>query len=141
MIQTLVLAPLALLAACTTTTPAGPAEEGPSAASPADGGTNWAFVTIDGRPPLSNRNVLTISENRIAANVGCNSMGGELDIEPGRLKVTRLVATLMYCEGLMQQEQAVADLLDAQPAFYIEGDRLFIRSDLHQAELTMKRTR
>lgn len=140
MIRMLFLAPLAMLPACTTpAVPAGPAEAGLAAVTPSDSITSWTFVAIDGKPPLSNRNRLTISANRIGANVGCNAMGGDLTIEPGRLKVARLVATLMYCNGLMEQEQAVADLLDAQPAFFIEGDRLVIHSDLHRAELTKER--
>jgi heat shock protein HslJ len=116
---------LTLLAACSATTP--------GAAEP--GGSKWTFVSIDGQRPVSSRTSLTIGEGRIGANVGCNGMGGDLTIEDGRLIAGPIVSTQMFCDGLMDQERAVADLLGARPAFFIENDRMVIHSDQHKAEL------
>lgn len=118
-----------LLTACT----AGPAVSAPP------GGSDWTFVAIDGAPSVSDKTSLTIREGRIGANVGCNGMGGELRIEQGRLVLPGgIISTMMYCEGLMAQEQAVAELLRASPRFFIEGGRMAIRSKDHSAELVRK---
>jgi heat shock protein HslJ len=92
---------LALLAACTTAGAAGPD-------SPAG---KWRFVSIDGAKPVSSKAELTIEPNRVGANVGCNGMGGDLQIKGGKLIVGAVVSTMMFCEGLMEQERAVSELL------------------------------
>lgn len=120
-----ILPALALLAACSATTPI--------AAEP--GGSAWTFVAIDGQKPVSSRTSLTISEGRIGANLGCNGMGSDLTIENGRLITGPIVSTQMYCDGLMEQERAVAELLAAKPHFFIENGRMLIHSDGHMAEL------
>ncbi|HCF24139.1 MULTISPECIES: META domain-containing protein [unclassified Novosphingobium] len=125
MIKLASLIALPLLAACTTVADAAP--EGP--------GSDWTFVSIDGRAPVSDKTSLTIRPGRIGANVGCNGLGGDLKLEPGRMIVGPVISTQMYCDGVMEQERAVAELLGASPAFFIEGNRLGIRSDKHVAEL------
>ncbi|MCC6926027.1 META domain-containing protein [Novosphingobium sp.] len=129
MINRLSLPLLVLLAACSATTPI--------AAEP--GSSSWTFVAIDGKPPVSSKTSLTLSETRIGANVGCNGMGGDLKFEPGRLVTSGIFSTMMYCDGLMEQERAVVELLEASPTFFIEGDRLGIKSDQHSALLVKKR--
>jgi heat shock protein HslJ len=129
MIRALILAALPLLVACAT--PAEREQQEPL--------TKWTFVAIDGKPPRSDRNELAIYADRITATVGCNGMGGDLKIVPGQLKVGQLTSTEMYCADLMEQERAVAELLGASPGFFIEGNRMGIRSDKHMAELVKKR--
>lgn len=124
-----ILPALALLAACSATTPI--------AAEP--GGSAWTFVAIDGQKPVSSRTSLTISEGRIGANLGCNGMGGDLKIEQGRLITGPIISTQMYCDGLMEQERAVAELLQAKPRFFIEGERMVIHAGEHKVELVRKR--
>ncbi|MFM5924418.1 MAG: META domain-containing protein [Novosphingobium sp.] len=124
LIRTLPLALLAL-AACTTT----------SQATPPLTGSQWTFVTIDGAAPVSSKARLTIEANRIGANVGCNGMGGDLKIEGGRLVSSGIESTLMFCDGIMEQERAVTDLLGASPRYTIGGDRLVLESAKHRAEL------
>lgn len=121
----ILLTALPLLAACATT--AKPAADLPL--------TQWRFVSIDGQAPVSEKADLRIYEGRIGANVGCNGLGGDLKIEPGRLIVGPMISTQMYCDGVMEQERAVAELLGASPGFFVEGDRMGIKSDKHIAEL------
>jgi heat shock protein HslJ len=116
---------LALLAACTT---AGAA----SADSPTG---KWRFVAIDGQKPVSSKAELTIEADRIGANVGCNGLGGDLQIKGDKLVVAGVISTLMYCEGLMTQEDAVSKLLSANPEYRIEAGRLVLRGGKHSAEL------
>jgi heat shock protein HslJ len=135
MIRQTLLAALPFLAACAT--PEAGAETGPEA-RPDMPLTSWTFVSIDGQKPVSERAELRIYEERIAATVGCNGLGGDLEIVPGQLKVGPMISTQMYCDGLMEQERAVAELLGASPAFFIENGRMGIRSDKHVAELVRK---
>ena len=116
---------LPLLAACTT----------PSDAVPKLSGTKWAFTSIDGARPISAKASLSFETDRLSANVGCNGMGGEWRIEQGRIIADQLIATQMYCEGLMEQESAVAALLGGKPGVTMTGDRLVLRSAKHLAEL------
>jgi heat shock protein HslJ len=125
MIQRIVLIALPLLAACTTAGSAAPLLQG----------SKWSFVSIDGQTPVSGKAELRIEAGRIGANVGCNGLGGDLKIEPDRLITGGIVSTMMFCDGVMEQERAVADLLGASPGYTVTGDRLVLRSSGHIAEL------
>jgi heat shock protein HslJ len=123
-IKALLLA-LPLLAACTTL----------PGASPDLSGTKWAFTAIDGARPVSAKASLNFEPDRLSANVGCNGMGGEWRMEQDRIIADQLIGTQMYCEGLMEQESAVAALLGSKPRLTMAGDRLVLRSAAHSAEL------
>lgn len=123
--QFLALAALPLLANCTTVPPSR--TDLPL--------TAWRFVAIDGKAPVSDKSELRIYDGRLTASVGCNRMTADLAVVPGQLKVGPVMATKMFCAGLMDQERAVAELLGASPGFFIEGDRFAMRSDRHSAEL------
>ena len=116
---------LPLLAACTTL----------PGASPDLSGTKWAFTAIDGARPVSAKASLNFETDRLGANVGCNGMGGEWRMEQDRIIADQLIGTQMYCEGLMEQESAVAALLGGRPRVTLTGDRLVLRSAKHSAEL------
>ncbi|GAA4770814.1 META domain-containing protein [Novosphingobium ginsenosidimutans] len=135
MLRQALLAALPLLAACAT--PQTGAEPKP-ASGPDRPLTSWTFVSIDGQKPVSNRAELRIFEKRIAATVGCNGLGGDLQLINGQMKVGPIISTQMYCEGLMEQERAVAELLGASPAFFVENGRMGIKSGKHVAELVRK---
>ena len=104
-------------------------------ASPDLSGTKWAFTAIDGARPVSAKASLNFETDRLGANVGCNGMGGEWRMEQDRIIAEQLIGTQMYCEGLMEQESAVAALLGGKPTVTITGDRLALRSPAHSAEL------
>jgi heat shock protein HslJ len=125
MTRSLALIALPLLAACTTVGNAAP----PLVPS------EWRFVSIDGQAPVSGQARLKIETGRIGANVGCNGMGGDLRIEGAKLVTGPIISTRMFCEGLMEQERAVSELLGASPRFTYSGDRLVLKSDKHRAEL------
>jgi heat shock protein HslJ len=135
MIRQALLVALPLLAACAT--PQADADAGPEA-DPDMPLTSWTFVAIDSQKPVFDKAELRIYERRIAATVGCNGLGGDLEVTPGKLKIGPVVSTQMYCDGLMEQERAVTELLGASPAFFIENGRMAIVSDKHVAELVRK---
>ena len=116
---------LALLAACTTAGATRPGLED----------SRWRFVAIDGDRPVSDKAELTIGRGRIGANVGCNGLGSDLKIKGGKLEVGAIVSTMMYCDGLMEQEKAVSELLAGNPEYRIENGRLKLKAGIHSAEL------
>ena len=118
-----------LLAACTT---AG-AAPGPIAE------TSWSFVLIDGQKPVSSRAALTINAKSLSADAGCNGMGGDLVIAPDRLKIALIPSTVMFCDGVMEQETALSALLRASPRYTVEGDTLTLTAPGHSAKLARKR--
>ena len=120
---------LPLLAACAT-----------AGAAPARlAGTTWSFVLIDGQRPVSNRASMTITAHSIGVNVGCNGMGGDLVIKPNRLVTGSIISTLMFCDGVMEQEDAISALLRASPRYRVNGDRLTLTAPGHSAKLTRVR--
>lgn len=127
MIKRLALLSLPILAGCATIGNSAPEEPL----------TVWTFVEIDGQPPVSPNAELRIYKNRIGATVGCNGLGGDLKVEPGRLIIGPIMSTQMYCEGLMEQEHAVSELLSASPHFFADNGRMMLRSKNHNAELKL----
>ena len=118
-----------LLAACTT-----------AGAAPASlAGTSWALVQIDGQKPVSSRAAITINARAISAHAGCNGMGGDLTITSDRLMTGPIISTQMYCDGVMEQEQALGALLGASPHYKVVGDTLTLTAPGHSAKLARVR--
>ena len=126
MLFRLALIVLPLLASCST---AGDASRQLTA-------SKWSFTAIDGQPPVSSRAVLTIETSRIGANLGCNGLGGELKIGASKLVTKGMISTMMYCDGVMEQERAVSALLGASPDYRVNGDTLTLTAPGHSAKLT-----
>jgi heat shock protein HslJ len=112
------------LAACMT-----PATETPSL-----DGTHWRFTSIDGAAPAASTTSLQFAD-RLNANTGCNGMSGPWRMEAGRLVAGPLISTRKFCEGLMEQEDAVSALLTGSPTVTLSGDTLTLTSSGHSAEL------
>lgn len=119
---------LALLAGCATTM---------TGSSPSLADSEWRFTAIDGAAPAGEA-TLTFRSDRLVANAGCNRMGGTWREEGGKLIVGPLMATRMFCEGKMEQERAVSDLLDAGPDVTVSDDRMTLKSAAHSAELARR---
>lgn len=99
-------------------------------------GTQWAIVRIDGQLLASpDRARLSFDDKRLSANVGCNGMGGDYRVEGGRIIAGPMMATRMFCEGpVWQQEQAVNALLSGAPEMEREGGTLRLKSGGHMIE-------
>ncbi|MFA7603084.1 MAG: META domain-containing protein [Novosphingobium sp.] len=108
------------------------------AAAPALAGSEWRFTAIDGAPPVGEA-TLSFAGDRLAAYAGCNRLGGTWRVEAGKLTASPLISTQMFCEGKMEQERAVAELLDANPDLAVDGDRMTLRSPAHTGELARMR--
>lgn len=116
---------LTLLAACATS-PVAEEQLGPS---------KWTIVTIDGSAPISPRAAVEFLPDRISATAGCNGLGGSWSTMDGRLVTGPFISTMMYCDGLMEQERALGALFESKPAFVLSGDRLVLEGGGHKAEL------
>lgn len=115
-----------LLAACTTMSSAG---------APQLTGTEWRFVSIDGAAPVSDKAQLGFMADRISATAGCNGMGGNWSMDGDTLIGGPYASTMMFCEGLMEQERAIGQLLEEKPTVALAGNRLTLTSATHKAEL------
>ena len=125
----LALLALPLLGACTTMTDGGSA--------PQLAGTKWRFTAIDGAAPVRpDRATMSFTAERISANVGCNGMGGSWRLDGNRLVGSPYMSTKMFCDGVMEQENAVSALLAANPAVAVSGNRMTLTAQGHSAELT-----
>jgi heat shock protein HslJ len=106
-----------------------------SHAAPDLTGTRWRFVTIDGAAPVSDRAQLSFESGRLGANVGCNGMGGAWRVVENRIVTDGIISTMMYCDGKMEQERAVSQLLEQRPTIRLVDNRLTLRSSGHSAVL------
>ncbi len=79
---------------------------------------------------------MRFDDARLGASVGCNSIGGDYRIEGNRLVAGPLMATRMFCEGpVWQQEEAVNALLSAAPQLVRSGRTMQLTSGGHTLEL------
>lgn len=125
----LILASAVLLGGCATAPSGGVALAG----------TRWAIMRIDGAAPVvPDKATMRFEDDRLGANVGCNGIGGDYRVEGSRLIAGPLMATRMFCEGpVWQQEEAVNALLSAAPELLRRGDTLRMTSGGHVLDLEL----
>lgn len=102
-------------------------------------GTQWAIVKVDGAAPVvPQKAALRFEDERLSANVGCNGIGGDYRVDSSRLVAGPLMATRMFCEGpVWQQEEAVNALLSAAPEIQRSGNSMRLTSGGHSLELEL----
>ncbi len=83
-------------------------------------------ITVDGTDtPVIQPVTVTFMADSISVDTPCNDMGGPVTYTDTRLEVGPLASTLMGCEpALMQQDQVIADMLAANPAWQIADGEL-----------------
>ena len=134
------LAAMALaLSSAALASPPRPAPPGVVPSTRALTGTTWSIVRIDGKAPASPRAEVRLLQGRISATAGCNGLGGTWRIERGRLVGGPFVSTMMFCEGLMEQERQLADTLGERPEIRMVGNRMALKSAAHAIELVRRR--
>ncbi len=102
-------------------------------------GTRWTIVRIDRAAPAQPaKATMRFDDERLGASVGCNSIGGDYRVEGGRLVAGPLMATRMFCDGpVWQQEEAVNALLSAAPQVQRSGNSMQLTSGGHAVELKL----
>ena len=101
--------------------------------------TAWTITRIDGKKPASLRAEIRFLSSRISATAGCNGLGGDWKIRKGRLEGGPFMATMMYCEGLMEQERVLADVLGGKARIDVTGRTLTLKSGKHVIVATRRR--
>jgi len=101
--------------------------------------TRWTITRIDGAAPvMPAKATMRFEQDRLGANVGCNGIGGDYRVEGNRLIAGPLMATRMFCEGpVWQQEEAVNALLSAAPELLRSGNSLRLTSGGHTLDLEL----
>lgn len=97
-------------------------------------------VTEDGQPrPLVDDTQITLTfddDANITLNAGCNTLMASVEIEPDRLVVSGVGGTEMGCpDDLMDQDAWLAEVMEADPAYTLDGDRLRLESGATVIEL------
>lgn len=118
---------LSMLAACTTT----------GSGTPSLSGTEWRFIAIDGAGPMGGEHaMLSFQSDRLYASAGCNRMNSGWHSEGARIVLSGpMMATRMFCDGLMDQERAIDALLSDKPVVTVTKDAMALKSAQHSAEL------
>ncbi|MFT4109519.1 META domain-containing protein [Propionicimonas sp.] len=95
---------LALLAACSTPTPAAPA----TAPAPALAGTSWTVTQLNGSAPLAaHEPTMDFGTSDVAGSASCNRYTAAFTQDGGSVTITPGVLTQMACaEDVMAQEHA-----------------------------------
>ena len=113
----------ALLAACATATQNEPPAEGTALKD-----TGWVLVSLNGDSPMAGREItLDFEEATLEGYAGCNTYGGSYTVSEDSLRLSGVYATEMGCmepKGIMDQERAFLDALNAAARFHLDGDRL-----------------
>jgi heat shock protein HslJ len=100
-------------------------------------GTTWRLDSIvEGAGPdgsvssVLGEPTLELDGERLGGDTGCNSFGGDYEIDGDRLRVGQIDQTLMGCDdALTSQERHVLDVLQADPTWAIAGPTLDLQAD------------
>lgn len=92
--------------------------------------TYWRLTRVGGKPVVAGRAdrephlTLIQEDRRVAATGGCNQMIGNFELEGDSLTFSSMKATKMLCQGVMDQENALARAFDATRSYRIRGNVL-----------------
>lgn len=145
-------AALLTLAACAplpSTTPAGQGSAGAvatvvtvvAAPHPLIGST-WILTSLAGQPPLPGSHLtVTFAQSKFSGFGGCNHFGGRYGVEGNYVRPDTIQRTLEGClgEGILEQERAYVDAVQAGGQFRLDGDRLEILDQAGQVKLAFMR--
>lgn len=89
---------------------------------------NWILKVFGSRnspvPPLK-QITLMLSSNVCSGNSGCNSYGGNYEVNGASISIGPLMSTAMACDGLiMQQENQYLDALQGAQSFVVTQSHL-----------------
>lgn len=105
-------------------------EPAPKARSVALEETLWLLqgvVDVDVITSPSAEAKLSFGRGQIEGTSGCNNFGGTISINGSLLEVPLIEITEMGCEpAIMEQENAILNVLTSQPTWRIDGDLLII---------------
>jgi len=72
---------------------------------------------------------IEFKDGQMSGNVGCNGFGGEYEVKGDTITFGPVMATLMFCEGPVgEQEMVTLAVFQESATFVIDGDTLTITS-------------
>ena len=77
----------------------------------------------------SDANLTFNEDGSVGGTSGCNSFGGQYTVEGNQVIFSEVVSTLMLCELLMEQEEAMLQVLTETATFEIEGNTLTLTNN------------
>jgi heat shock protein HslJ len=112
-----------LLAACATAKP-----DQPPAQSAALLDTEWVLISLNGSALIEGKGItLNFKEASLEGSGGCNTYGGSYTASEDSLRLSNVYWTEMACmepKGIMDQERAYFEALNAAARYRVDGDRL-----------------
>jgi len=72
------------------------------------------------------------AEGQVFGSAGCNSYSASYSVDGDSLTIGQAAATMMFCEGLMDQETAFLAAMQSASSFKLETDQLHILNDKGQ---------
>ncbi len=93
-------------------------------------GTAWYLTDLAGQGVVEGSEVtLEFAEGRITGRAGCNGFGSEYELDGGDLVIgEQMATTMMWCEGLMDQEAAYTQALIAAQSVTLEDGELTVHT-------------
>lgn len=79
------------------------------------------------------------SEGSMNGNVGCNGFGGDYSVSGDKINFGPVMSTMMFCEGVADQEMATLAALSESVTYLIEGNTMTITSADGKSSITLER--
>lgn len=100
----------------------------------------WELVSLNGEPVVEGTTIsLEIKDGQAGGSSGCNSYGGEVEIDGEKIQFGGMNMTLMACTdaGVMEQEGTYLGALEAVESFKLDGEQLVLSGT--EVELVFKK--
>lgn len=94
--------------------------------------TYFKAISIDGNPVVVNTKEPFIqfnSDNTVHGFLGCNNFNGGYEVSKQSVTFTQLATTQKMCHENMEQESAMAGVLQAATQWQISGEKLFLQDE------------
>jgi len=83
---------------------------------------------------------IEFKDGQMSGNVGCNGFGGEYEVKGDTITFGPVMATLMFCEGPVgEQEMVTLAVFQESATFVMDGDRLTITSGDGNSVIVLER--
>jgi heat shock protein HslJ len=77
----------------------------------------------------SGAQIIFKEDETVVGNSGCNDFGGNYTVQGDQITFSEIVSTLKLCELLMEQEEAMYQVLTGTATYRIEGNTLTLTNN------------
>lgn len=82
---------------------------------------------------------IEFKDGQISGNVGCNGFGGEYEVNGDTITFGPVMATLMFCEAVAEQESTTLAVFQEKATFVLDGDTLTLTSADGNSSIVLER--